>query len=382
MSEYNRCFVTVDLDAIGHNIAQVRKIIEKNSSKHVKVMAVVKANAYGHGAIKVSSYLEDKVEYFGVATLEEAIELRDAGIKLPILILGYTSPSQYEEAILHDITVTIYDLGEGIKLDDTARKVGKNCRFHVALDTGMTRIGFPLNNEGNLNSSIDNVLKLSKLECANLEGAFTHFACADMADKTYFYMQKDRLVRFFDECDKRNIDIEIKHCANSASIIEFDDMTFDMVRSGIITYGLEPSEEVDLSEFELRPAMQFKTHVVRVRDVEPGEGISYGATYTTKDVTRVATLSVGYADGYKRCLSGVGRVLINGEYAPILGRVCMDQMMVDVTNIPDVKVEDEVVLFGKSANKILSVEEIADMSHSFNYEFVCSVSARVVRVYE
>jgi alanine racemase len=375
MESYLRCFANIDLNAIVHNIEEVKKKINKDT----KVLAVVKANAYGHGADRVSECLKDKVDYFGVATIDEGVLLRHQGIKLPILVLGYTSPLQYKYGIEHDITLTIYSLEDGIRLNEIAGTLGKKAKFHIAVDTGMTRIGFPT--DSRIEKSISDVKALSKLDCAMLEGAFTHFSCADMEDKTYFYKQKEKLINFFHTCKEAGIEIQIKHAANSASIMEFDDMCFNMVRSGIVTYGLYPSEEVNKSALDLIPAMEFKTHVVNINTVPAGVGISYGATYTTSSERIIATLSVGYADGYKRSLSNIGRVLIHGQYAPIVGRVCMDQMMVDITDIKGVKIEDEAILFGRDGDNFIPVEEVADLSGSFNYEFVCSVSERVKRIY-
>lgn len=375
MKSYLRCFANINLEAIRHNIDEVKGRIAADT----KVMAVVKANAYGHGAIQVANCLKDKVDYYGVATIEEAIELREGQITHPILILGYTSPTQFSYAINNDITLTIYNLSDGLKLDKAAKLLGKKVKFHIAVDTGMTRIGFP--SDDRILSSIKDVYELSKMENSKLEGAFTHFSCADMLDKTYFYKQKEMIINFFRLCEGSDIKIPIKHVANSASVMEFDDMCFNMVRSGIITYGLYPSEEVNKQALDLWPAMEFKTHVVNLSEVPAGVGISYGATYITNKPSKIATLSVGYADGYKRSLSGKAKVIIRGQYAPIVGRVCMDQLMVDVTDIPDVAIEDVATLFGKDGDAFIPVEEIADMSGSFNYEFVCSVSERVKRIY-
>jgi alanine racemase len=315
-----------------------------------------------------------------VATIEEAIEIREAGVRKPILILGYTSPNQYEQVINYDVTQTIYTYEDGVLLDETAARMGKTGKFHIAIDTGMTRIGFRTGVE--LEESVSQVEKLSKLKNATLEGVFTHFACADMKDKTHFNGQKRAFEEFLDKCKDKNIDIPIKHAANSATIMECKEMQLNMVRSGIVTYGLYPSEEVDKTVLKLEPAMEFKTHVVNINDIQPGTAISYGATFVADRPMKVATLSVGYADGYKRSLSNKGRVLIRGQYAPILGRVCMDQMMVDVTHIDGVQVEDVATLFGRDGDKIIPVEEIADMAYSFNYEYVCSIAERVKRIYE
>lgn len=375
MESYVRCYATVDLKAIRHNIEQVRKKIKDGT----KVMAVVKANAYGHGAVEVAKTLLDMVDYFGVATIGEAVELRRADVDTPILILGYTSPKQFEYVINYGVTQTIYTYEDGKYLDETAKRLGKKAKYHIAVDTGMTRIGFSA--DYRIDESIEEIKKLCTLENVELEGAFTHFSCADMYDKSYYYKQKERILTFFKKCEENGINIPIKHTSNSASIMEFDDMNLDMVRSGIITYGLYPSDEVDCTKLDLMPAMEFKTHVVKINEVPEGEGVSYGATYVTKKPTRIATISVGYADGYKRSISNKGRVIINGQYANVIGRVCMDQMMVDISHIDNVKVEDIVTLFGCDGDKSVPVEEIAALSDSFNYEYVCSISERVKRIY-
>lgn len=372
MGKYLRAYAEVDLAAIGHNIAQVRQ----NVGPDVKICAVIKADAYGHGAVAVGRYLENAVEYFAVATVDEAIELREAGITLPIIILSYVSPSRYDEVVGHDITQTVYSMDTAQKLSAAAAAQGKTAKLHISLDTGMTRIGFAVSEE-----SADEIARISRLPHLELEGMFTHFSCADMTDKTYSRMQMERYDRMCDMLDARGVVIPIKHICNSAGIMEFDSHRFQMVRSGIITYGLYPSEEVDKSALDLKPAMSFRSHVVNVRTVEAGVGVSYGATYVTERPTRIATVSVGYADGYPRALSNNGRVLIHGQFAPVLGRICMDQIMVDVSHIDGVQVEDVVTLFGRDGDNFIPVEEPAERAHSFNYEFVCGLSRRVTKVW-
>lgn len=324
MSGYLRCYAEVSLKAIGHNIAQVKKRLRPG----VKLLAVIKADAYGHGAVRVGKYLEDQVDYFAVATAEEAMELREQGIRLPVLVLGYISPEQYGEILDYDITQTVYSLEIAEKLSEASVKAGCRTKIHAALDTGMTRIGFHITEE-----EADRIAAISRLPGLELEGMFTHFSCADQKDKTYCGLQLEKFRRMERMLRARGVEIPVKHICNSAGIMEFDDYRFDMVRSGIVTYGLYPSEEVDKSRLPLIPALSWKSRVIHVQDVEPGLGVSYGATYTTEGpCTRIATVSAGYADGYPRALSNKGRVLIHGRYAPILGRVCMDQMMVDVSH--------------------------------------------------
>lgn len=372
MNSYLRCYAEVSLEAIGHNIGEVKKRIVPE----VRLMVVIKADAYGHGALAVSRYLEPKVDYFGVATLEEAIELREGGIRLPILVLGYTSPSQYADLIKYQIAQTIYSLDTAQKLNEEAEIQKKKAVVHIALDTGMTRIGFQAEE-----SEADQIAEIKGLPNIELEGLYTHFSCADEQDKTYCDMQMVKYDDMIQMLKKRGINIPIKHVCNSAGIMEFDNHRFDMVRCGIVTYGIYPSEEVE-KNLDLRPALQWRSHVIHVKDVKPGLGVSYGATYLThKPITRIATVSVGYADGYPRALSSKGRVLIHGQYAPILGRVCMDQMMVEVSDIPDVQVEDVVTLVGTDGERTIPIEEVADPAARFNYEMLCNISKRVPRIY-
>ena len=373
MSGYLRCYAEVSLKAIGHNIAQVKKRLRPG----VKLLAVIKADAYGHGAVRVGKYLEDQVDYFAVATAEEAMELREQGIRLPVLVLGYISPEQYSEILDYDITQTVYSLEIAEKLSEASVKAGCRTKIHAALDTGMTRIGFHITEE-----EADRIAAISRLPGLELEGMFTHFSCADQKDKTYCGLQLEKFRRMERMLRARGVEIPVKHICNSAGIMEFDDYRFDMVRSGIVTYGLYPSEEVDKSRLPLIPALSWKSRVIHVQDVEPGLGVSYGATYTTEGpCTRIATVSAGYADGYPRALSNKGRVLIHGRYAPILGRVCMDQMMVDLSHIPDVKVEDTVTLIGREGDRRITMEEVADPACRFNYEMARGISKRVPRIY-
>ena len=372
MEEYLRTYAEIDLSAAMHNIKEIRKRIGEN----VKLMAVVKADGYGHGADAYAWHVKEAADYFGVAALEEAVELREAGIDNPILILGYTSPKQFGRLIEYDIIPTIYTKESAEELSREAVRAGKNAAFHIAVDTGMTRIGFQVNEE-----SLKTVEYISKLPMLDLEGMFTHFACADETDKTYSIMQMERYDWFYERLKERNIKIPVKHMCNSAGIMEFDSHRFDMVRAGIILYGLYPSEEVNKTILDLKPVMSWKSHVVNVFTASPNIGVSYGATFKTGKNTKIATVSVGYADGYPRSLSGKGRVLIKGHSVPIIGRVCMDQMMVDITGLNDIEVEDAVTLVGCDGEEHIPVEEVAGQAGSFNYEFVCGVSKRVPRVY-
>lgn len=374
MNRYLRCYAEISLEAIGHNIREVKKRLPEG----VKLLGVVKANAYGHGAVPVASYLENQVDYFATATIEEAIELRENGISAPILILGYVSPSQYGDLVEYDITQTIDSYAQALALEKEAARQNRKAKAHLAVDTGMTRIGFQVTEH-----DADEAAKIADLPHIELEGMFTHFSCADQEDKTYCSVQMEKYDKMTALLAERGVTIPLRHICNSAGIMEFDDHRFEMVRSGIITYGIYPSEEVKKERLDLIPALSWKSHVIHVKEVGPGVGVSYGATYVTeKPMTRIATVSAGYADGYPRALSNQGCVLIHGKKAPIIGRICMDQMMVDVTDIPDVQVEDVVTLVGTDGDETITIEEIANPAARFDYEMLCDISSRVTRVYK
>ena len=370
--QYHRIYARIDIDAILHNLGECKHRIPEGT----KVLAVIKADGYGHGAVELAHQLEDKVDYFGVAIIEEAVELRRAGIKKPILILGYTSPSQDDLLINYDITQNIYTYDMAKRLSDRAVALGKKVKFHIGLDTGMSRVGFQDNDE-----SVEQIKKIVKLPNLVLEGIFSHYARADELVKTTAFLQSERFDLFIDKLEKAGINIPIKHLSNSAAVEELE-KHYDMVRFGISLYGLYPSEEVDKSSVDLIPAMELRTKIVNLKTVPAGCGVSYGHTFVTQRETRVATIPVGYADGYPRALSSKGRVIVNGQFAPIIGRVCMDQFMIDVTDIEgELNIEDEVILMGSDNGCTISAEEIGDMSASFNYEFVCGVARRVPRIY-
>ena len=374
MNRYLRCYAEISLEAIGHNIREVKKRLPEG----VKLLGVVKANAYGHGAVPVASYLENQVDYFATATIEEAVELRENGISAPILILGYVSPSQYGDLVEYDITQTIDSYAQALALEKEAARQNRKAKAHLAVDTGMTRIGFQVTEH-----DADEAAKIADLPHIELEGMFTHFSCADQEDKTYCSMQMEKYDKMTALLAERGVTIPLRHICNSAGIMEFDDHRFEMVRSGIITYGIYPSEEVKKERLNLIPALSWKSHVIHVKEVGPGIGVSYGATYVTeKPMTRIATVSAGYADGYPRALSNQGFVLIHGKKAPIIGRICMDQMMVDVTEIPDVQVEDIVTLVGTDGDETITIEEIANPAARFDYEMLCDISSRVTRIYK
>ena len=368
---YFRTEARIDLDAIEYNFIQTRNKLPKD----VKLLCVVKADAYGHGAVQISKLLESKCDFFGVACIEEALELRNAGITNPILILGYTSPSVYDKIVENDIRISVFSYETALALSNEAVKQNKTALFHFCVDTGMSRIGFQVNEE-----SADICKRISELPNIKAEGLFSHYATADESDLSKAKAQTERFKKFINLLEARGISIPIKHISNSAGIMNFDEC-FDMCRMGIITYGLYPSEEVDKSLLSVKPALSWLTHVSHVKTLEAGREVSYGGTYKTAEPRVIATVPVGYADGYPRCLSNIGKVIINGKYAPIVGRVCMDQFMVDVTDIENVEVETQVILVGKSGNAQLSMEEVANAAHSFNYELPCRIAPRVPRTY-
>ncbi|MBQ8030273.1 MAG: alanine racemase [Butyrivibrio sp.] len=382
-NQYSRVCARISLKAIEHNLLAMKNNIPDGT----KIMAVIKTDAYGHGAIEIGRFLEGKEYIWGyaVATAEEAFELRDEGLKKPILILGYTFPYAYERMIREDIRPAVFRMDMAKELSDCAKKLMEEgaidgpAPIHIAVDTGMSRIGITPDEEG-----VSFAKEIRLLEGIRIEGVFTHFARADEKDLTNVREReevfKDFLKAFEEETGYR---IPIKHCANSASIIAVPESSMDMVRAGVTMYGMWPSDEVPRDIISLEPAMRLVSRIVMIKEVPAGTPVSYGGTYVTDKTTNIATIPVGYGDGYPRSLSGKGYVLINGHHANILGRVCMDQFMVDVTDIPYVKEGDEVVLLGKdkTTGDEISAEFLGDLSGRFNYELTCDISKRVPRLF-
>jgi len=362
-------YVRIDLDAVAANLDAIR------SKAGVQVMGIVKADAYGHGAVPIARFLQDKCAFFGVSNVAEALELRQSGIRTPILILGHTPPSAFSRMILEGIRPAIFSLEDALELSKKAVSLGKTAPFHFAVDTGMSRLGFQATYE---NAEV--CAKIANLPNLEAEGLFSHFASADCADLSKAQAQEKRFEQFDRWLKELGVNIPIRHMNNSAGIMNFENQ-YELVRSGIVTYGLYPSDAVDPGLLELKPALQWFSRVSHVKELPAGREISYGGTYVTTGPTRVATVPVGYADGYRRSLSGKFHVLIHGTPAPILGRICMDQMMVDVTGIENVRVGDTVTLVGTDGEGCISVEQIAAEAGSFNYEFICGISRRVPRYY-
>lgn len=362
-------YVKIDLDVIESNIRAIQE------QAGVDVMAIVKADAYGHGAVQVARLLQDKCSFFGVSSILEAMELRRAGIFNPILILGHTPVSAFPALVRSEIRPTIFHYEDALALSAEAQRQEKTAAFHFAVDTGMSRIGFQTTEE-----DADICAKIAALPGLVAEGLFSHFATADCADLTKAKQQAERFDAFYEMLQQRGVQIPLRHLDNSAGVMNFENH-YQMVRSGIVTYGMYPSDEVDTNRLSIRPALQWLSRVTHVKTLPAGREISYGGTYVTTKETRVATIPVGYADGYRRGLSGKFYVLIRGKRAPILGRVCMDQMMVDVTDIPDVALNDRVVLVGRSGNEEITMEMMAQALDTINYEIVSGISRRVPRVY-
>ncbi len=366
---FDNTYLKIDLDAIDQNFENVRR------KAGVPVMAIVKADAYGHGAVQIARLLQGKCAFFGVSSMLEAMELRRADIREPILILGQTPVSAFPTAIREGIRPAIFHYEDALALSQAAQAQHATAPFHFAVDTGMSRIGFQATAE-----SADLCVRISGLPGLIAEGLFSHFATADCADLSRSAAQAQRFVEFDGMLRERGVAVPIRHLDNSAGLMNFP-CHYEMVRSGIVTYGMYPSGEVDPALLSIRPALTWVSRVTHVKTLPAGREISYGGTYVTQRPAVVATIPVGYADGYRRSLSNRFYVLIHGEKAPILGRVCMDQMMVDVTQIPDVALGDRVTLVGRDGDAQITMEEISAAADSFNYEFVCGISRRVPRYY-
>lgn len=374
MKRYSRVHAEIDLDAILHNMEAMHQCV----SEHTRLMAVIKADGYGHGAVEIAEAIDGLPYVFGyaVATVEEGLILRNHGIEKPILILGYVFPEQYHDMIRARIRPTVFTSDMAERLSVMAGRLEVECPIHFAVDTGMSRIGYQATEE-----AADEMARIASLPHIVVEGIFTHFARADEADKTSTYRQLDLFRQMIGMLKERGVTIPIHHCANSAAIVDLPETNMDLVRAGITMYGLWPSPEVDKSRIDLKPALSLVTHVAYVKELPAGREISYGGTYTTSKKQRIATIPVGYADGYARGLSNRADVLIHGRRAPICGRVCMDQFMVDVTDIPQTATGDKVTLIGKDGEEQITMEELGALSDRFNYEFVCDLGKRIPRVY-
>ena len=375
MKEYTRICARIDLDAIEYNLEMMRRRVPSGT----KMIGVIKMDGYGHGAAQIARFVMEEKDYiwgYAAATPDEAALLRKKGIQKPVLVLGCTFPEQRDEMIRKDIRMTCYTWEMAEDISKRAQRLGKSAVVHIKLDTGMSRLGFLISGE-----SADTIARITKLPGIEAEGIFTHFSKADEIDKTFTKKQIEKYLWMKTQLESRGIHFSFWHCSNSAGIIDMPEAAMDLVRAGISMYGMYPSREVKKELVPLKPAMELISHVAHVKWVEPGTYISYGGTYVTDRRTRVVTVPVGYGDGYPRSLTNKGYVLIHGKKAPILGRVCMDQLMVDATEIEDVQFGDRITLAGEEDGECVSIDELADLSGRFNYEFVCNIGKRVPREY-
>lgn len=372
MYEYHRLLAEIDLDAIGNNIREIRRRLNTGT----KLMAVVKADAYGHGAEEVSKVcLYNGADQLAVATCDEGVQIRQWSIQVPVLVLGNTVEGQLETIINYSLTQAVFRYETAKLMSDIAVKLGKTALVHIKIDTGMSRIGFMPTDK-----SIEEIEKIFKLPNIKVTGMFTHFATADEKDKTFTKVQYKKFRYVTDRLNEKGYSGFIRHCANSGAILDMPELGLDMARAGIIIYGLYPSSQVT-HPINLKPAMSLKSQISYVKDLEKNVSVGYGRTYFTTHKTKVATIPIGYADGYSRAFSNKSRVIIKGKYAPVIGNVCMDQMMADVSDIPDAAAGDSVIIMGRDGKNNVSAEELAEIAGTINYEIVCNVGKRVPRVY-
>lgn len=374
MKSYSRVYAEINLDAILYNIEQMKQRIGKDTM----IMGVIKTDGYGHGAVPVGRELEQLSVIWGyaTATFEEAHILRRNGLKKPVLVLGATFPEQYQEMVKEDIRATVYSLKQAHAMEKAAAEAGGKMTVHVKIDTGLSRLGFQVSKE-----AADEIAQIASLPHMVMEGMFTHFAKADARDKTMAKEQLEKFRQMKNMLSERRIEIPLIHSSNSAAIIDMPEANMSVVRAGISLYGMWPSDEVQKENIDLKPVLSLKSRIIFLKELEPGRVISYGASYKTSRRQRIATIPVGYGDGYPRNLSNRGYVLIHGKKAPICGRICMDQFMVDVTDIPEAEEGDVVVLVGRDGAEQISMEEIGELSGRFHYEFACDLGKRVPRVY-
>jgi alanine racemase len=373
--ELNRpVWVEVNLDHLAHNISEVRRVTNDNA----KVTAVIKADGYGHGAVVIAkTLLENGADRLAVATLTEAIQLRKTYKETEILILGYTEKASIHLAIENDLIQTVYNLEQSKEFNSVARDMNKCLKVHVKLDTGMTRLGMMCTEK-----TVEDIIEMNALENLYLEGIYTHFARADEFDKTSTQAQIANF-EFVKNSLKNKIDIELYHTSNSAGIIDLPEYNYDMVRAGIMLYGLYPSDEVNHEDVKLKEVMSFHTKLSRVEEVEENIGVSYGHKFVTKSPTRIGTLPVGYADGFTRQLTFKAEAIVKGKdkKVPVIGRICMDQCMVDLSGV-DAEMGDEIILFGSDGLQTISIDDVAAKLNTINYEIVCMINRRVPRVYK
>ncbi|MDY6792400.1 MAG: alanine racemase [Thermodesulfobacteriota bacterium] len=370
----------VDLNAIDHNVRELRRMTNPSA----RLMVAVKANAYGHGIIEVArQVLKNGADALGVARVGEGIRIREAGIDAPVLVFGYSPPSEAARLYEFDLIQTVYSYETARALSDTSSSQDIRNKIHLKVDTGMGRLGLLPDSRraAPADSAVEEVKSIAGLSGLKLEGIFTHFATADWSDKSYAEQQFQIFVKFLDQLHQEGIKFSVRHAANSGAIIDMPQTHLDMVRAGISIYGLYPSDEIDKNRIKLLPAMSLKAKIIHLKKVPAGFMVSYGITHETKKPTTIATIPIGYGDGFSRLMSSNGHMLVHGQRAPIIGRVCMDLTMIDVGHIPEVEIEDEAVVFGRQGNAFISADEIASFTDTINYEVVTRISNRVPRMY-
>ncbi len=368
-----RTWAEIDLDAIAHNMREIRKITNPDA----QIMAVVKADAYGHGFLEVTkALLENGADRLAVAVLQEAKQLRSRGVNVPILLLGASMDNDIEDIINFDVTPNVFSYEFAKAISYVAEKKEKVTKIHIKLDTGMSRIGYVVSDDNT--EIVNEIEKISKLPYIEIEGIFSHFSTSDEYDGSYTRLQFNRFMSVIGDLEKRGVNIPIKHICNSAGIMMYPEMHLDMVRPGVILYGMYPSDEVDKSRLDLIPAMTLKSKITFVKEVEPGRGVSYGKEYITDKVTKIATVPIGYADGYLRKIAGKGKMLVHGVKAPIIGRICMDQCMIDVTEVHNIERGDEAIIFGREG---ITIDDLANWLDTINYEVSCVIGKRIPRIY-
>ncbi len=369
-----RSWAEINLDALENNIKEIRRVTNPDS----KIMAVIKADAYGHGFFEVAETLaENGADCFAVAVAEEALQIRSAGFSQDILILGSVDMRKIDKLIENNISLCVYDFNLAKEISDCAAKHGKKVKVHIKIDTGMARIGY-LSGVGNDKMIIDEIIKISQLQNIFIEGIFTHFSTADETDECYTRLQFERFMSICGDLESAGLNIPIRHAANSAAILKYPEMHLDMVRPGIILYGLYPSDEIDKNILKLTPVMTFKSRITHVKEVPSGIGVSYGKEYITDCSRLIATVPVGYADGYIRKFAGCGKMLLKNQKVKIVGRICMDQCMIDVTNVNNISKGDEVTIF---TDREITADDLASWADTINYEIVCMISKRIPRIY-
>ncbi len=374
-----RAWAEINLDNVAHNISCIRKRL----STGTKLLAVIKADGYGHGYKEVAKVaVENGADFFGVASADEAMQLRRNGFTTPILILGPVDDDEFVHVVDSDVSTTVFDVNIAKRISSVAVALGKQAKIHIKVDTGMSRIGYVVaGGEADKRAIIDEIIAIGNMPNITIEGIFTHFAKADDSAGDFTRIQFERFISLCDDLKAKGLDIPLRHCCNSGGIVNYPEYHLDMVRSGIITYGYSPSVDTDISELNLRPAMQLKSKVTDVKRIGAGIGVGYGGTYETAEPIDVATFGIGYADGYFRSLSNKAQVIVGGSIARVIGRVCMDQTMADVTEIKNIKIGDEVILFGTDGNNTITVDSVAALAGTINYEVLSVVGKRVPRVY-